>query len=347
MIAAAAYAALMASCVEPVDFSPAENLPLSVHCILTRDSVQTLSLKVLSPHGTAVPQALPDGIRVMLSGKGQDECWEFRRNTESEWACAMVPEYGGRYSLSVSTADREILSAETTFPQEFYVKQFMKIRPGLVINYLYCSCELRIRRFYHDYYTYEDLRGAAYRKSANLWIFHKEGQDIATTHPLVDDFNQTEKTVGELPCFRKDSVKLWKTSIFSQKIWIRDKYSDLPMHSQMVRLRFPTGFTNGYPYDELNDSPLYSDQSFILITDYPRDYEPTEGGIFDIYAVSDELDLYLKDIYQKEQNKGRDIRYVYDHDNVYSNIQGGTGVFGALVYREQERALRGYKDDFK
>ena len=70
MIAAAAYAALMASCVEPVDFSPAENLPLSVHCILTRDSVQTLSLKVLSPHGTAVPQALPDGIRVMLSGKG-------------------------------------------------------------------------------------------------------------------------------------------------------------------------------------------------------------------------------------------------------------------------------------
>ena len=347
MIAAAAYAALMASCVEPVDFSPAENLPLTVHCILTRDSVQILSLMALSPHGTNAPPALPDGLRVSLSEKGQDDGWEFTRNDETRWTCPMIPEYGVKYTLSVSVEDREILSAETTFPNEFYVKQFMKLRHGPVINYLYCSCELRIRAYYHDYYTYEDLRGAAYRKGANLWVFHKGGQDIATTHPVVDDFNQLETTVGDLPCFSKDSMDLWKTSVFSLKIWIRDQYSDLPMHRQMLRLNFPPGFTNGYPYDELNDSPLYSDQSFILITDYPRDYEPTEGGIFDIYAVSDELDLYLKDVYQKEQNKGRDIRYVYDHDNVYSNIRGGTGVFGAFVYREQERALRGYKDDFK
>lgn len=337
----------MSSCVERVDFSPAENLPLSVHCILTRDSVQTLSLKVLSPHGTRQTPELPDGLRVSISDKKQQDSWVFTRESKTQWTCSMVPEYGRKYSLTVSISEREVLSAETTFPQEFYVKQFMKRRSGPLIQYLYCSCELRIPRFYHDYYTYEDPRGAYYKGGANLWVFNKGGQDIATTHPFVDDFNKIETTVGDLPCFSSDSIKQWKSSTFTRKIWIRDRYSDLPMHQQMVRLTFPPGFTNGYSNEELYDSPLYSDQSFILITDYPREYEPTEGGIFDIYVVSDELDFYLKDVYQKELNKGRDIRYVYDHENVYSNIHGGTGVFGALVYRDQERALRGYNDDFK
>ena len=71
-----------------------------------------------------------------------------------------------------------------------------------------------------------------------------------------------------------------------------------------------------------------------------------QGDLFDIRIVSDELDLYLKDIYQRELDKGRDMRYIYNHENAYTNISGGVGIFGAILYRSEESAIRGYNGDF-
>ena len=42
-----------------------------------------------------------------------------------------------------------------------------------------------------------------------------------------------------------------------------------------------------------------------------------------------EYDTYLRALYVKLQNKNDFVLSSYDYDNVYSNIKGGTGIFGA------------------
>ena len=49
--------------------------------------------------------------------------------------------------------------------------------------------------------------------------------------------------------------------------------------------------------------------------------------------MSDEYDLYLKDVaeYELLNEIGTDMVGIYGNTNVYTNIQGGTGIFGAEV----------------
>ena len=50
-----------------------------------------------------------------------------------------------------------------------------------------------------------------------------------------------------------------------------------------------------------------------------------------IKRVSKEYDLYLKDVaeYHLLHDVGTDIIAIYDNTNIYSNIDGGIGIFGA------------------
>lgn len=54
-------------------------------------------------------------------------------------------------------------------------------------------------------------------------------------------------------------------------------------------------------------------------------------------AVSEEYDHYLQDVIQYEMLHviGTDIVGVYDNTNIYTNIQGGTGIFGSAVETTQ------------
>ena len=43
-------------------------------------------------------------------------------------------------------------------------------------------------------------------------------------------------------------------------------------------------------------------------------------------------DRYLKDVYTKHFNKDNLALSQYDTDNIYTNINGGIGIFGAIHY---------------
>lgn len=57
------------------------------------------------------------------------------------------------------------------------------------------------------------------------------------------------------------------------------------------------------------------------------------AGYLNFKFVSDEYDLYLKDVaeYELLNEIGTDMVGIYGNTNVYTNIQGGTGIFGAEV----------------
>ena len=55
-------------------------------------------------------------------------------------------------------------------------------------------------------------------------------------------------------------------------------------------------------------------------------------GYLQFLIVSTEYDKYLKDVAQAELLlESTDIVGIYDNTNIYSNIQGGTGIFGAQI----------------
>lgn len=58
-----------------------------------------------------------------------------------------------------------------------------------------------------------------------------------------------------------------------------------------------------------------------------------KAGYLNFKCVSDEYDRYLKDVlqFQMLHEAGTDIVAIYDNTNIYSNIKGGIGVFGAEV----------------
>jgi len=339
----AILSAVTVSCVESVEFDTGYKMPIVAHCILTESNIQELDIRLATSYGKN-NESLPDGITAELQDVTGKKICSFNREGETRWIAEMTPSYGKEYVLSVKVYGEEIIRAKTVFPLDVYVKQFMKRRSGPIMEYLYYSCELRIP--FIDSEGIEHSEGAAYDASANMWVFPKEGSLIGTTHPNADDFNLDIKTVADLPCFSRDSMKLWNTGQNERKRWLKESYQELRLHDGCVRILSPDMFDNGEEPETISNQPLYTTRSFILLADFPRNYYPTNGNFFDIYFVSEELDLYLKDIYQKEINRGRDMRMIYNKENVYTSLSSGMGVFGAMLYRTEEQAIRGYNGDF-
>ena len=334
---------VIVSCVESIDFDTGYPTPLSVHCILTESDIQEIDIRPATSYGKNRDISLSDLSVELMNARGETIC-SFQQKDNTRWNAEMTPAYGEKYSLSIKKDGQEIICAKTTFPPNVYIKQFMKRRKGALIDHLYYSCELRIP--YKDAEGFDVRAGAPFDGSANLWVFPKVGNLIGTTHPNADDFNLISKTVGTFPCFSLDSMKLWSLSLNEAKRWMKDSYQSLPLHDGFVRIPSPQLFDNGEDPLSISNNPLYTTRSFIFFADFPLTCSPNQGGLFDIRIVSDELDLYLKDIYQRELDKGRDMRYIYNHENAYTNISGGVGIFGAILYRSEESAIRGYNGDF-
>ena len=98
-----------------------------------------------------------------------------------------------------------------------------------------------------------------------------------------------------------------------------------------MRIDHPAYFRNGLTEKDLEVNFNYSDQCFYLEGDYSDDYDPLTGSSFlnEVHFVSEEYDAYLRTMYVKLQNKNDFVLSSYDYDNVYSNIKGGIGIFGA------------------
>ncbi|MBR5384726.1 MAG: DUF4249 family protein [Bacteroidales bacterium] len=339
----AILSAVTVSCVESVEFDTGYKMPIVAHCILTESNIQELDIRLATSYGKN-NESLPDGITAELQDVTGKKICSFNREGETRWIAEMTPSYGKEYVLSVKVYGEEIIRAKTVFPLDVYVKQFMKRRSGPIMEYLYYSCELRIP--FIDSEGIEHTEGAAYDASANMWISPKEGSLIGTTHPYADDFNLATTTVADLPCFSSDSMKLWNMGVNEVRRWMKEKYQGLRLHDGIVRVLSPEMFDNGENPATISDNPLYTTRSFILFADFPIKNSPPDGNLFNFYFVSKELDLYLKDIYQKEINRGRDMRMIYNKENIYTSLSSGMGVFGAIIYRAEEQALRGYNGDF-
>ncbi len=163
---------------------------------------------------------------------------------------------------------------------------------------------------------------------------------IATNHPGADRFNITPGRLADLNYWnRPDKVNCRH---FSQ--WCLYLCPDVPLFDGFVRIDHPKNFRNGLTEDDLKNSYYYSDRSFFIGGDYSDEHNAyaienpyymeydiigNRSFLNEVHFVSDDYDTYLRELYVKLQNKDDFILSSYDYSNVYSNISGGVGIFGA------------------
>lgn len=345
----AALALTLSSCVETIDLDTGEERAIVVNCVLTEDDVQTLEMYYTTSLSGVEREPVEDAVVRLY--RYDEPVAEFTRCEDGLWRAAVRPDYGKPYRLDV-TADGRNLTASTVFPIDITVETYWRgwMDESHRKSYLFHSCELRI----YDgigrppFYFSKD-----YNLNAHLWVFPRDigwGDDyqrhIATSHPCADNFNALPLAVRDMPCFSPDSIAAMY-GFRHELAWIPEYFGDIRTHDRFVRIDIPSHYSDPRPQSELNDTPIYSPRAFVLVRDFHTNinrYKTSNMGfLYDIYILSDEADRYFRDVYSKHLNKDNFL-FEYVTENVYSNIKGGLGVFGAMELRNNERAGQGYLD---
>lgn len=168
---------------------------------------------------------------------------------------------------------------------------------------------------------------------------------IATDHPNVDGFNITAGSLYDILIERCYVAEPYLTGSLGKPITggplVYPYYPQLPLHSNFLRIAHPANFNNGYTGDP--DSGLdFRDNSecfFIAARraeGYGRNTNQYKSYIIEdwfcaneVHFVSEEYDRYMRDLYVKKSQSNDFILSVYNYDNLYTNVNGGVGIFGA------------------
>lgn len=344
-------ASVFSSCVEPIDLDSHEGRSVVVNCILTESDVQTMELYYTSDLSGEESEPIEDATVLLTCD--YEPVAEFTRGEDGLWRADYRPEYNKSYRLDVTVGDHHF-TGFTIFPEDIKVDTYGRLRwkdKKRRIDYLLYSYELRVYDVFNPPY-----KGRECLSQSHLWVFPRdlgrgEGYQryIATSHLCADDFNVTPLSVRDLPCFSPDSIASMPGWLKRQLAWCPEMLGDLRMHDRFVRIDIPRNYRNGKTQEELTNTPVYTDVSFALVRAFPpdpHDYRtPYDGNLYDVYILSNEADKYFSDVYRRHLNKDNFV-FEYDTENIYTNIEGGLGVFGAMVRRNDKPGVTGYLDDW-
>jgi hypothetical protein len=170
---------------------------------------------------------------------------------------------------------------------------------------------------------------------------------VVTDHPCADNFNVVPGRVTDLDLVNVPVNTMTKVDkkyrfydghyypvyidsyLLNYTQWIPQMCPDLPLHKGFVRIDQPEGFTNGLTDEDLKTSYQSSTNSFLILGDYSDYLIGVEPFLIEVRFLSDEYDAFLRDLHIRNLSRDNFILSTYDSNNIYSNITGGVGVFGA------------------
>jgi hypothetical protein len=307
-------AVLLSSCVKEVILDANEDPMMVVSCILSQDSVQTL--KVSWTKGPAESEApkVTDVVAVLTDiGEGR-EVGRFVRISDAEWKLdyAAIPTH--RYRLEVSVPGHEPVWAEQIMPEAPVVESSVYTRSipvshGDKYGLLYNSS------FSHTLWAWAENYDVGLKQ-------HLPVNMICTDYPYVDNVNLSgeESNVSNWP-------KSWPPKD-ENNTYAYDEYCVYGHALHQRFLRFPKKESPSQELFAIGGE--FKGNFFYYDDETPREPSGAEGILYFAY-LSDEYDHYLCEAssqYQAEESD--DLSSIYLRDNIYSNIHGGLGIFGAF-----------------
>lgn len=332
VIGCIAISLVMVSCVKDVILDARDEPEVVVDCILTDEPVQILYLVYTKGASRETAPELPEAKAVLTDLTEGREVGRFQRTADGSWelAYAAIPTHS--YRLEVSVPDHEPIWAEQTMPDAPGIKVgWHSWNPGDwsrpkaqwppkdIDNNVGYSFQLNRPHdpvwFYGVNYPAKDSAG-------------EQAEFLSTDSNLVDPFNED---AGWPFVEEGNGSYLWgseKSSTF-RTTWY-PVLQDMPRHKRY--LRFPV-------MEYTPDTPFYVSGSFRgYISDYKdfihADIRPAELHYF---SASSDYDTFLKDCYHLiDLKNSTDMADIFVRDNVYSNIHGAIGLFGAKIERALE-----------
>lgn len=301
----------LCACVKDIIMDAGDNPQVVVECVLREEPTQTLFLAYTKGASRAAAPDLPEAEAVLTDLTTGLSVGHFERISDGTWqlAYAAIPTH--RYRLDVAVPGQSPIWAEQTMPD---------MPPVEIVDIT--------REESYDYPGYEDAFGILYSSSFScaVWAFGLNynsiteelvpAEQLCTDYPYVDNFNLTGETYfHETTTPMMNNMVLRVYSVLSGAVSIHRRFLRFPKSNSSLQHYFDVeGLAGLRYYDDMWRPPL-----------------PTECVLF-FAALSDEYDQYLCEALQDRQaQESADITSIYTQRNLYTNIQGGLGIFGAVT----------------
>ena len=246
----------------------------------------------------------------------------FERQDDGTWALgyAAVPEHS--YRLEIDIPGQEPIWAEQTMPTDcLVISTFMNIFSSSThVLSLYGSC------FFFNFTTeIAWIRALNYNPDTGT---REYAEYICTDAPNVSDFNLAGATYDP---------PVSDTDVWGHKrtAYLYPNLRGAPLHRRYLRIELPLKFDSGgesahaiHIAGSMTGKYYHKDNPF---SQQPIDRPPrSDEGIVVVSYVSRDYDRYLREaIYYKKISESTDLADMLLRENIFTNIHGGLGIFGA------------------
>lgn len=345
-----------AACYEPVDFETKIDARIPcVHCILNSADTQYLSLHYLSGTDSDSNEAI-DGAEVILQGwdritQAYQRQGQFQNVGDGTYILAGEIGSDSTWRLVIRLPEGDTLQAVTHIATMKVRELFRPMSEALTTqltlhgrNYVFVDPS-------GDYYDISRLSFCVI-SGCPIWI-HKMGWS-PEQEEWYPEYELTSNFEDRTDAFNK-TFRDFMVATVPEAMTKYPSVQGKPLHYRY--LRFPAGSLQAT--DTLEISGDFSGVHYGVIGAFLKSirsfhqaeitFDKIAGiphntaecawlfndrvGYVNIKAVSSELDHYLKDVAEYEflQEVSNDVIGIYRNTNHYTNIQGGTGIFGAEV----------------
>ena len=313
--------AALCSCVRDVTLDAMDKPTVAVECVLTNSSPQTLRLAFTKGASQAEASPLFSAKASLIDLSEGQSIGVFQRGEDGVWTLdyAAVPEHN--YRLEINVPDYELIWAEQTMPA----------LSGI-------SCNSHIYHFYDDSIyqaNYPNFCGTVFYASSlpnYTWIYGMNyneetksfeiADEICTDYEYVDNFNLT----GNM--YTPETGVTYNLG-YECDGELYPSLAGKSIHRRFLRLEKQVS----YEWDESGFviSGNFKGDYYYYLDKAKRERSETEGYLESI-SVTDDYDRYLREAiaYQLKQESA-DLSTIYQSENIYTNINGGIGIFGAQI----------------
>lgn len=336
--------AILVGCVKDTTLDAGLGRKVVVEFVLTDESVQDLYLSISKDPGEvdapAVREAEIKLIDVTRSKElNRDIVFnEFVKVSDNQWTLDYAGIPGHQYRLEVSVDGYDPVYAEQKMPEKFELFTAAPGHDGVLPKYA----------GYGAFYTTDGvpdfliIRGIKRNKETGEY---GPVEELCTDYPGVEEINATGRFY--------DGNPKWRTGV----AWGGDPfvYHDGPvegmdgvwtyMFPNLIGKELHDGFLlinrveeNHAGLDKLYD--FGNGKGFCISGSFyiNKGYFDSDYNLIDydeyllLSSLSPDYGRFVKDAYQlKKVHDGDDLSSIYLRDNILTNIQGGLGIFGAMV----------------
>ena len=340
--------ATLTGCVETIVMDPHEEaLPVVVNCVLKDDMHNTFftdgsavqSVSVLYAKGKSTEDYIPVDNAVVYAKVESDPSHETEETITfsytddglytTEGPVRIKPKT--KYTLYVEVPGRETVWAETVSLPEVTLDDYFY---EMVIS------ESEDLQLFYPIYLYQTVNADG---DCALWIDAQEYttkglralEFLVTDHPDVDNFNITGKSSAELSVLGNQMDRSDMEIRESQEM-LKSYLSNSPLYEKHLHIRNiessdpfsvyagPVWYLN---LESQNNYGKYDSPDVF----HPEIEVPWPYNFFFVYnfhIVNRDLDIYMRDNFVHDYEVESYMTTLYSTENIYSNIRGGTGIFG-------------------